>query len=333
MRYTIGPCSDLTIEQARNRAEELNSDIALGKNPATKKRLLREEPTLRQLFNVFLENHSKKNKKTWADDEGMFNCHLAHWKLRKISSIRKADVTGLHVRIGRTSPYSANRVCELLSSMYNRAREWGWEGENPAAGIKAFKEKKRERFMSGEELKAFFKSLSEELNATIRDYLLVSLLTGARRANVQAMRWDELDLKRGTWMIPGEKAKAGESINLPLSPAVVKILESRKISAGVKPWVFRGRGKSGHLIEPKSGWKRILKRAELSDLRLHDLRRTLGSWQAATGASLPIIGKSLGHTSLQATQIYARLDLDPVRAAVNKATTAMLEAGDAGGLL
>jgi integrase len=64
----------------------------------------------------------------------------------------------------------------------------------------------------------------------------------------------------------------------------------------------------------------------MTDLRIHDLRRTLGSWQAKTGASLSIIGKSLNHKTHQATAIYARLDLDPVRQSVNTATAAMLEA-------
>lgn len=134
------------------------------------------------------------------------------------------------------------------------------------------------------------------------------------------------------WTIPAAKAKAGEVIRIPLSSVALQILENRKLTSASE-WVFPGRGKSGHLEEPKTAWKRILKRAELTDLRLHDLRRTLGSWQAATGASLPIIGKSLGHKSLAATQIYARLDLDPVRAAVNKATSAMLVAGNATALL
>ncbi|MNO84758.1 hypothetical protein D3C76_761090 [compost metagenome] len=67
---------------------------------------------------------------------------------------------------------------------------------------------------------------------------------------------------------------------------------------------------------------------DMTDLRIHDLRRTLGSWQAKTGASLPIIGKSLNHKSPQATTIYARLDLDPVRDSINTATQAMFaEAG------
>jgi integrase len=62
------------------------------------------------------------------------------------------------------------------------------------------------------------------------------------------------------------------------------------------------------------------------DLRIHDLRRTLGSWQAKTGASLAIIGKSLNHKNQNTTAIYARLDLDPVRDSVNAATSAMMAA-------
>ena len=81
-----------------------------------------------------------------------------------------------------------------------------------------------------------------------------------------------------------------------------------------------------HLVEPKKGWKRILERAKIEDLRIHDLRRTLGSWQAKTGASLAIIGKSLNHKNQNTTAIYARLDLDPVRDSINTATSAMLTA-------
>src|SRR6185503_15245564 len=92
-------------------------------------------------------------------------------------------------------------------------------------------------------------------------------------------------------------------------------------------YVFPGSGKSGHLEEPKKGWQRILTRAGIADLRIHDLRRTLGSWQAKQGASLTIIGKSLNHKNQNTTAIYARLDLDPVRDSVNAATTAMLAAG------
>jgi integrase len=352
-RVTIGAYPDLTIDQARGEAARLNGAIARGENPASKRRVVRDEATLGELFATWLEHHAKPNKKTWADDEGMFANHLNAWKVRKISDIRRMDIVSLHAHIGsKSGPYSANRIVELLSSMFNKGIEWGWDGQNPATKVKAFREKKRERFLQPEELPAFFEALSKELNQTIRDYILVALLTGARRANVQAMRWEEINWQSATWRIP--ETKNGEPVTLPLSPQATAILESRKADSESK-WVFPGVGTTGHLVEPKAAWKRILKDATaiqirnwvkanpgkdethfakefpgagFRDLRLHDLRRTLGSWQAATGASLPIIGKSLGHKSLGATQVYARLNLDPVRASVNKATDALLLAAN-----
>lgn len=114
---------------------------------------------------------------------------------------------------------------------------------------------------------------------------------------------------------------------VPLVELAVAILQGRLETSTGSPWVFPGRSKTGHLVEPKSAWKRICKRAGLEDVRIHDLRRTLGSWQVATGASLPVIGKTLGHTQPKTTQIYARLQLDPVRQAVEAATAAMLKVG------
>jgi len=82
------------------------------------------------------------------------------------------------------------------------------------------------------------------------------------------------------------------------------------------------------LQDPKKAWQRLLMRAEISDLRIHDLRRSLGSWQASTGASLVIIGKTLSHRNVNTTAIYARLNTDPVRDAMNKATQAIWDAGN-----
>ena len=92
--------------------------------------------------------------------------------------------------------------------------------------------------------------------------------------------------------------------------------------------MFPGRGKTGHLVEPKAAWRALLRRGGLSGVRLHDLRRTFGSWQALTGASLPVIGKSLGHTQPSTTSIYARLTIEPVRESVTKATRAMFGAAN-----
>ena len=137
------------------------------------------------------------------------------------------------------------------------------------------------------------------------------------------MRWDQINFERREWRIPQTKNHTPQII--PLTEEATFLLHQRKATA-TQDFVFPGTGRTGHLSEPKTGWKRILKQARIADLRIHDLRRTLGSWQARTGASLVIIGKSLNHKSPQATAIYARLDIDPVRASLEKATKAMLEA-------
>jgi integrase len=326
-RINLGLYPEMSIEQARGKAEQMNSAIAQGENPRNDQRTMRQENTLGEFFDIYLEHFAKVHKRTWQKhDVSSFNKHLTRWRNLKLSAIRKIDVVNLHNAIGRNSGhYAANRVLELLSAMFNKATEWGWKGENPATGVPAFPEKKRERFLQPEELPAFFKALAAEQNETIRDYIVISLFTGARRANVQEMQWSEINFEHATWRIP--VTKHGDSETVTLSPEALEILQRRKADA-VRQWVFPGNGKSGHLVEPKTAWKRILDRARIRDLRIHDLRRTLGSWQAAAGASLPIIGKSLGHKSLAATQVYARLNLDPVRHSVNKAVSAMLIAAN-----
>lgn len=154
------------------------------------------------------------------------------------------------------------------------------------------------------------------------------LLTGARRGNVQAMRWADLDLRRGLWRIPESQSKSREPMTVILAPEVMHILRRRRAEVAGAAYVFPGRGKAEHLIDPKTPWQRVVKRARLKDVTMHDLRRTLGSWQAMGGSGLPIIGKSLGRRTTSTEQIYARLSVDPVRESVHKATAAMITAAD-----
>jgi len=181
-----------------------------------------------------------------------------------------------------------------------------------------------------EELERFFKALEAESNTIARDYIYISLLTGARRSNALAMKWEDINVDRLEWKIP--ETKNGESLTLPLASEVVNILKLRKIENKEKgyndEYVFPSNGKLGHLADPKKPWQRILKAANIKDLRLHDLRRTLGSFQASLGANSFIIGKSLGHKSQQATAIYSRLNLDPVRNSVEMATNEMMRYRD-----
>jgi integrase len=327
-RVTLGRFPDMSIEMARKEAARMSALIAEGVNPNQDARALKTETTLKGLFDEFLKHRrnrrgaylSEKTKRSYGYDFGLY---LDKWGNRKLSQFKETDFAKLHAQIGVEHPTTANRVIAMTSSLFGYAAERKlFKGANPAQGIQKFPEAKRERFLQADELPAFFKALAEESNETLRDYFLISLLTGARRSNVQEMQWRQLHLERGEWRIP--TTKNGEPQTVTLAPEAVEILRAR---GGCDPvWVFPGTGASGHLVEPKKAWKRILERAGIESLRIHDLRRTLGSWQTKTGASLAIIGKSLNHKSVNTTAIYARLDLDPVRESVERATGAMLAA-------
>ncbi|MFZ2315623.1 MAG: tyrosine-type recombinase/integrase [Gammaproteobacteria bacterium] len=317
----------MSIEQARGRTSEINASIARGDNPAQIRRAKKEELTLHELFENYLKLHAKKHKSSWKEDVRQFDCYLSHWKQRKLSLIKKIDIHKLHQEIGNASGYyAANRLLALLSCVFNQANKLGlWDKLNPAIGIKKFKENSRSRFLQADELPRFFSALAEEPNEHARDYILLSLLTGARKSNVLAMRWEELNLEIGLWNIA--KTKNGDAHTIPLVAQAVEILKTKYLTKQ-SDWVFPSHGKSGHLADPKKPWQRILQSAGIKDLRIHDLRRSLGSWQASTGASLVIIGKTLSHRNVNTTAIYARLNIDPVRDAMNKATQAIWDAGN-----
>lgn len=323
-RSMIGRFGELTIHQARRECAKLVAQFTMGLDPNAEKRAIRAEMTLGELFQHCMDTEYRIHNKSWREYQNIYNRYLSHWKNRPISELSQSHVQTHHARLGKDNGiYSANRMLQLLSSLMNRAIARGWEHPNPCKGVRKFREKSRDRFLEADELPRFFKAVHEEENETVRDFVLVALLTGARRSNVLAMRWDDISLERAEWRIP--ETKNGESQRVALAGEAVRILRAREENGS--EFVFPSDSADGHLNDPKKGWQRILKRAGIANLRLHDLRRSLGSWQAATGANLSVIGKTLGHKSVSATAIYARLNLDPVRSAVESATNAMMVAG------
>lgn len=321
-RITIGRFPDLSIENVRQQAETINSKIAQGFNPNEQTKQIKKEEIFDDFFKRYIIEHSKPHKKYWKDDQNMYRLYFSELKNKKLSTITRAEIAIIHSRIGnKNGKYTANRVLALLHAIYNKAILWGFKGTNPCSNIKKFKQQSRERFLQTDEMPRFFEALNKEQNEIFRDYFYIALLTGARRSNVLEMSWNDINFENKIWRI--EKTKNGESQTIHLSNHAITIL-TKRLKTKTNNWVFPSHTSvSGHIEEPKKAWKRVIEKAEIKDLRIHDLRRTLGSWQAATGANSYIIGKSLGHKTQQATAIYARLNLDPVRDSVNKATEAM----------
>lgn len=324
----LGTFPDMTCEQARKEADKVLGEFAKGENPAAVKRAVKAELSFGEAFDEFLERKRKRDgstisDKTKRDYKDLLRLYLDVIKGKKLSAIKRSEIKAIHIKTTKKSAAQADRVVAVVSAVYSfMLAQERFAGQNPATRIQKNPAPSRDRFLQADELTPFFKALSESTNEIMRDFFLLALLTGARRANVSAMRWADIDLVAGVWRIA--KTKNGTPQAVTLSPEAVTVLQSRKADGG--EFVFPGQGKTKHIVEPKKAWSTLLKAAGIENLRIHDLRRTLGSWQARTGASLPIIGKSLNHKTHQATAIYARLDLDPVRQSVNTATAAMMEA-------
>jgi integrase len=327
-RIYIGNYPALSIEWVRERARIIGGDIARGLHPKEQERY---KITLIEFFPIYMERWNKKHKKAERDDRSSFDGRIKNSFIAKkpLGQINRQDILKLHSEIGQTAPIRANRILSLLSIIFNKAIEWEYIKENPCKNIKRFKEKSRERFLLKDEIPNFFKAL-DFLKPKYKTYFLVLLFTGARSANVKAMRWQDINFAHKTWSL--SETKNGTSQLIPLSDAVLEMLKERK--GDDKIWVFPSdTSTSGHLEEAKKHWSLLRKISKLPDLRMHDLRRTLGSWQAINGVSLAVIGKSLNHKSMQATQIYARLSIDPIRAAMHSAQQAIMNHSVASGPL
>jgi len=200
-------------------ASEINARIAKGENPAEEKRAI-PELTLAELWREYLERHAKPHKKprSLEEDEGLWNRHIKPWQRRRLVDITKKEVATLHARIGEQSGhYAANRMHSLLRHMFNLAIQWElFEGSNPCLGVTRFKEKSRERFIQPNEMPSFIAALYQEPDETLRDVILLLLLTGARKSNVMAMQFEDVDFGGQVWRIPD--SKSGETLTLPLVP-------------------------------------------------------------------------------------------------------------------
>lgn len=312
-------------------------------------------PTVAVFFDRWLQDYAKHHRPgTWRHDLQLFDSHIrATLGRRPIRSVRPAHVRALHAKIAEAAAErsggpgpapkgstgaghrTANRMLQLLSILFNVAREWGvTTAENPTIGVRRFKEARRERYLQPDEAARFFATLADrgtvENPGTTQDacdFIMLGLFTGARRSNLMAMRWADLSLDGALWTIPGDVTKTGRAYHVPLVPPAVAVLAARHQNAVPGyPWVFPANSASGHLVSFQKQWDHFRKRAGLPDLRFHDLRHTLASWQAIGGTSLAIIGKGLGHSSPNTTSRYAHINVDPVRASMDRAATAMLEA-------
>lgn len=323
-RYTIGTFKDTwTVLGARKVAKELKQRIASGEDPQGDKGAAKAAPTVRDLADVYIEDHlPKKRESSRRNDKAVLDkIIIPKLGARKVTDIGHADIEALH-RSLRETPYQANRVAALASKMFRMAIKKGWITTNPVAGLDRFPEERRERFLSQAEIGRLTAALAGYHNQSVANAIRLLLLTGSRKAEVLTATWDQFDLDAGVWVKPSAHTKQKKRHRVPLSaPAKELLVEIAKTSDG--DYVFPGRRAGEPLKEIKTSWAAICKTAELEGVRVHDLRHSYASILASAGLSLPIIGQLLGHTQVSTTARYSHLYDQPLREATERVAAAV----------
>ncbi len=317
-RYTIGKHGTWTPDSARKEAQRLLGQVRIGKDPQEKKQAERDTPTMNEFFERYLKEHAVPHKKpkSVTEDLKIFRLHIKPaLGTRRLDKITRTEIAKLHQGL-KEKAVMANRAIALLSTMFNLAEKWGArpDGSNPCRHVKKFKERRRERFLSEQELarlgdaiRTFEPKTSPSAIAAIR----LLILTGARLSEILTLRWEYVDLERSCLRLAD--SKTGPK-TIQLNVPALEILAAVPRLEG-NPFVLPGIKPGEHLTDIKKPWQKIRAQAGLSDVRLHDLRHSYASMGAGSGLGLPVIGALLGHTQAATTQRYAHLSADPLKQA------------------
>lgn len=312
--------SPWTPESARREAMRLLGLKAAGHDPASERDRHKGGLTVADLGARFLAEHVAHHCKPRTAEE--YRRAVDHYinpllGRQNIAEITRADVARLHHRF-RDRPYQANRALAVLSKMMNLAEAWGLrtDGSNPVRHVKKYREDKRERYLSAEELQRLGSVLADAKTQQIESPFILAaigllVLTGARLTEILTLRWDYVDLAQGVLRLPDSKTGA-KAIYLN-DPAAGLLKTMPRIEGN--PYVIAGKKAAARLINLQKPWRRIRAQAGLDDVRIHDLRHSFASVAVGAGMSLPMIGKLLGHTQPATTARYAHLAADPMRAA------------------
>ena len=282
----VANLDEVSVDQARKQAAKIIGQFAEGKNPAQVRREERAEMSLGDAFDSYITELEARKVKSVADLRQLWERCLGklpdeprkrharertkhpggvNWENRRLSQVSEEEVKKLHYSLGRTTQIQANRAVELLRTIYNHVRV----APNPASNIKPYHEHKRDRFLRDDELPRFFAALAEDSSEAFRDFTMLALLSGARRGNVLAMKWADIDFSRAAWRVAHSESKNAETMEIVLIPEAIAILERRKQQAAkqrASKFVFPADSADGCMTPPKKRWRQLLDRTELRAL-------------------------------------------------------------------
>ena len=310
--------------------------MAKGEDPSEDLREARTKPAVREFSEHYLKEHARPKKKpssVKSDISNLNNHVLPALGSKRLDHVTRADIQRLHAKMV-DRPGAANHVLGLLGKMFNLAEKWGLrpDGTNPCRHIDKYSSRKMERYLSPVE----FGRLAQTHNLAEKEgsifigaiqAIRLRIFTGCRLGEILSLRWDYIDFENK--QINLADSKTGRKTIYLSGPAIDVLSSIARIQDNL--YVLVERFERGHITRMGHQWEKIGKRADLDDLRMHDLRRSCASVAANLGESLPMIGKLLGHTQAQTTSRYAHLAADPVKDAAERMVTRIESAMKDGG--
>jgi len=329
----LGRFGDVTVEQARKRAEQLKAEVSLGGDPLAAIEQLRSVPRYCSFIEERYLPHVRDNLRSYRNVEAYCKRIRASFGSKALDEITVADVAALRRRLMAEglSNASVNRHLATVRSTFNLARRWGYyRGDNPASSPGMLAEEHRDRYLDAAQTQALFRAYDLEPNRDAGAALALITLTGARKNEVLKARWVDVDLTRNMLTVP--RSKNGRKRHIPLSPMAQRVLRMQWARRPKDhPFVFPGTKPGEPLENLRGAWDRAKKKARLAaDLRIHDLRHNLASALANAGTPLSEIGVILGHRTLATTQRYAHHSSERLIETATVATRAwnLLPAGE-----
>ena len=288
VRITLGRHGLITTAQAKREAEEAIGLMRRGINPNEQKRAAHSRSiTLREAADLYLQGNKPRAAKTIKGFRDAMRLHLKDWLATPLAEITRKMVYDRHRRIGQTSgPYAANAAMRAFRAAYNRAiRQHEELPPNPIINVDWFPEHSRDASIPAEQLAAWHKGIQALSNPIRRDLYLFILFTGLRRKDATEIRWEHLDLDKGTLLIPNPKGGTKRAFVLPMSDFLIEVLGRRRVEneklTSNSPWVFPAdKSKTGHVEEPKLTPAQKAKMAV--PFSVHKLRHT---WATAANAA------------------------------------------------
>lgn len=320
-RKNLGQHGILTAEAARKDAKFVHADVARGADPSADRKARLRSPTLKELGDRFLTDHVALHLKPTTQKSYKSMLVKTIYPILgsiKVSELIFDDIAGFHLK-KRDTPYQANRCIMVLAKMMNLAEDWGYRpmNSNPCKRIKKYPELEKKRYLDESEQERLGDVLAtmlrdEEITIYVFAAFYLLLLTGCRLGEINKLKWEYVSLTH----LELPDSKTGRR-RIPLPREARTLLENLKKREG-NPYVIIGDHPTGYYNDLQKPWRKIRERANLSDVRLHDLRHTYASVAVMNGIDPFMLKEILGHKNLSTTLRYAHLSDDAVQKAAGQ---------------